>query len=114
MLRTQLRFTRTDPRCPYTTLVRSRRIHPIAASVTAEQHNLGEAGALAAPGRIFGGLPKPVEQDLDEAFKLALLGGRKMIDVGSHQTLSSAEMAARQPDLPRLKDRKSTRLNSSH
>src|SRR3546814_7286093 len=88
MIRRPPRSTRTYTLFPYPTLFRS--------------HNLEDAGALAAPGRIFGGLPKLVEQDLDDAFKLALLGGRKMIDVGSHQTLSSAEMAARQPDLPRF------------
>ena len=52
--------------------------------MTAEQDDLEDARALAAPGRIFGRLTELVEQYLDDALKLALLRGRKMIDVGSH------------------------------
>src|SRR3546814_2661721 len=51
---------------------RCRRIDPVAAGVAAEQDDLEDARALAAPGRIFGGLAELVQDDLDDVLQLAL------------------------------------------
>lgn len=56
--------------------------NPIAASIAAGRDDLENAGALAAPGRIFGRCAELVEEDLDNALELALLGGWTMTDVG--------------------------------
>src|SRR3546814_16475520 len=52
---------------------RCRRIDPVAAGVAAEQDDLEDARALAATGRIFGGLAEIVKDDLDDVLQLALL-----------------------------------------
>ncbi len=57
----------------------------IAARIAAEQDNLENARAFARAGRIFRRRTKFVEDDFDDALKLALLRGGKMIDVGAHR-----------------------------
>src|SRR3546814_17160460 len=53
--------------------------------MTAEQDDFENARALAATGRILSGLAKLVKNHLNDALKLALLCGWKMIDFGSHR-----------------------------
>jgi hypothetical protein len=52
--------------------------------VAPEQYDLEDTRALARPGRILGRAAELLEDDLDDAFKLALFGGRKMIKIGAH------------------------------
>src|SRR3546814_6859895 len=134
MIRRPPRSTRTDTLFPYTTLFRShedivitlvlvrrqRRIDPITPRKATEQHDLQDSRALSAPGRILGRLPELVEQYLDDALKLALFGGRKMIDIGAHVSGNLREVqrlwqGLSPPERLRCqaacRDRKSTRLN---
>src|SRR3546814_18828694 len=53
--------------------------------MTAEQDDFENARALAATGRILSGLAKLVKNHLNDALKLALLCGWKMIAFGSHR-----------------------------
>src|SRR3546814_10500905 len=74
---------------------RQRRIDPITPRKATEQHDLQDSRALSAPGRILGRLPELVEQYLDDALKLALFGGRKMIDIRSEEHTSELQSLMR-------------------
>jgi hypothetical protein len=63
---------------------RQRRIDPVAARIAAEENDLENARALALSGGMLGRGAEFVEDDLDDAFKLALLGRGKMIEIGAH------------------------------
>src|SRR3546814_9114912 len=89
---------------------RQRRIDPIPPRVTAEQDDLENARTLARPGRILGRLPELIENDFDDAFKLALLDCRKVIEIGAHGDESSGISRS----LARANDRPNAEIGRAH
>src|SRR3546814_11229472 len=68
---------------------RQRGIDPIAARVTAEQDDLQDTRAIAAPSRILRRMTEFIKDDFDDALKLAPLRAGQMIEVGAHRQESS-------------------------
>ena len=63
-----------------------RLVDPAAARVAAVEHDLEDAALLLPCLRgERGGFLEACEQNLEHALKLALLGGRQMIEVGAHR-----------------------------
>src|SRR3546814_19410769 len=59
---------------------RQRGIDPIAARVTAEQDDLQDTRAIAAPSRILRRMTEFIKDDFDDALKLAPLRAGQMIE----------------------------------
>src|SRR3546814_18317516 len=99
MIRRPPRSTRTDTLFPYTTLFRSKRsLHPWLFAVLLLSWQHGHAVPAQAPAPV-------------EAFDAMY---RQLNDLGLATQSSQAQILQRLDELAGLRDRKSTRLNSSH
>jgi hypothetical protein len=68
-----------------------RLVDPAAAGVAAVKDDLEDARLLLPGGGRDGGrVSELFEQDLDHTLQLALLGGRKLIEVGAHYLVPTA------------------------
>src|SRR3546814_17263301 len=110
------RSTRTDPLCPYTTLFRSKTSRSAwkRSDAVKAAFVIGERGAIRSLTR-FDDMPD--EKDVIAGFEVMIAQTFQMGDAAFDQ--GSAQQAGAARDAVELvrngpRDRKSTRLNSSH
>src|SRR3546814_4980833 len=104
MIRRPPRSTRTDTLFPYTTLFRSQAF-ALLLLLLAQTHR--DEGGLSPP-------PLNLKQNRGTALLLCLLDGVGQRLFGSHRIVIDRENDVAPAQTLRARDRKSTRLNSSH